>query len=250
MTWTIAARLFARPTRAPSPRIPEALPAPRRRPIHSVRCPDRDTVVERVLALRVLLHQHCQGETPFEAVDLETLCRALEVFVQRYELAPAAALATPVVVSEAAPVEEPVNLVVGPPEAATPAKTPTRSAPAPPATPRIEVVVAAPGRATLRAVEAAERFVEWVRLSNKCGTYTSAEFSELYRAHCDAEDLIVLTDNILRPALRRIPGVTQLKSDTGRKRQDRVRRSLWRIDADPAATVDVPWDELPQRVVA
>lgn len=115
-------------------------------------------------------------------------------------------------------------------------------------------------RTTLQAEEAAERFVEWVQLAGRTGTYSSQELAELYREHCKAEDLGPVAENMLRSALIHIPGVSKSQIDAaggGRGRGKRRRAFRWTIAA--AATValpvndaeaTVPWSDLPDRRVA
>lgn len=166
-----------------------------------------------------------------------------------------------------APDAVPPDLVtVVPAAAAAPVDndTPPASVAPPPATPvtgggRLRTV---PGRRKLRASEAAERFVDWIRLCGRAGLYNSDQLSALYLEHCRAEDLVALHDSVLRPELQQLPGVIKQQSSEiylrkGGKR-DRRRQYLWTILAEPEATVAetasedadaVPFD-LPVRRVA
>lgn len=260
--WALAARWRPRATRGDkhigtgdrSPEVPGFGHGSPRRQLHQPRVIPKQTLVEHVLGLRVLVCQHVRGETPFAQADLSDLSAALEKFVETYELgdeveaeAPPEVTAAPTVVAPAPiattviePEPEPEPELEAEPE--TPVELP--SAPLPNAR-CFEVAPPPTSRVTLRAIEAAEQFVEWVRLAGRCATFSSEEFRELYLEHCVAEDLVPLADNILRPALLRVEGVTKLCSDSGRKRRKRARHFLWRIDHAPSATVAVPWPELP-----
>jgi hypothetical protein len=249
------------------------------RKLHEPRTIPTQALVDRVLGLRVLIHQHVQGETPFARVDIADLTSALDRFVGLYELDGTASVASAVTVETAEAIEGPLAEV--PPVEAPAAKSepfvdmlppvepepaqlpvlavaetidppfelpakPQRVKSAPPAR-CVAVTPAQPSsRITLRAMDAAERFVEWVRLAGRCATYASQDLTKLYREHCEAEDLVVLADNILRPALLRVEGVTKLKSDSGRNKRERVRHFLWRIDPAKGATVGATWQQLPQ----
>ena len=112
-------------------------------------------------------------------------------------------------------------------------------------------IKAAPARTTLAATEAAERFVEWVQLTGKTGSFSSNELTALYREHCDSEDLIVLAENVIRPALIKLPGVTKHQLDTGAKRgKQRHRPFRWTIAKAATVVDDIPWPELKARKAA
>jgi hypothetical protein len=225
-----------------------------RRQLHQPRVIPKQTLVEHVLGLRVLVCQHVRGETPFAQADLSDLSAALEKFVETYELGDEVEAEG---VVEATPEVPAAPTVVAPVPMAATAIEPEPELEAEPDIPVelpsallpnarcFEIAPPPTSRVTLRAIEAAEQFVEWVRLADRCATFSSEEFRELYLEHCAAEDLVPLADNILRPALLRVEGVTKLCSDSGRKRRKRARHFLWRIDHAPSATVAVPWPELP-----
>lgn len=107
--------------------------------------------------------------------------------------------------------------------------------------------VAAPSirsRIKIDAAVAAERFVEWVRLAGRCGTYSSREFSDLCAEFFDAEDLVPIADNFFRPALElRRDDIIKSRSDTGNRRA-RQRFYRWTVlDAEIQETA-VPWSDL------
>lgn len=262
--WAHAARLLPRAMRAKT-RVERHDQTIEARPLlHRPRTVDADAFVGRVLALRVLLWQHERGETPFARHHLRDLSSALEAFVEAYELSPPHLHDI-----ESSPTQSPLDdEAPGAPPAceAPPAiaecgiedaahssleKTDRPSRALSVRAPRhIEISAPASVRTSLRALDAAERFVEWVRLAGRCGEYSSGEFTKLYQEHCEAEDLIVLADNVLRPALLKLAdtdhGIRKYQSDTGnRRRSPRVRQFVWRIDPAPEETVEVPWDELP-----
>ena len=270
--WALAARWRPRATRGPiqigaDDRLSEApgfgqMPSRRQiQQLHQPRSIPTHTLVEHVLGLRVLVCQHVRGETPFAQSDLSDLSAALEKFVETYELGTPEGDSEPEVEPEIEVAAIPFKDVPSPAAVTGPDLAVIDEAieslsdfeqdDPPPAPSEVEeqryIVVPPPSsvRATPKAKDAAERFVEWVQLTNRCGTYSSEQFRELYLAHCAAEDLIPLADNILRPALWVSAGVTKLKLDSGRKRRSRERHFLWRIDNAPSTTVAVPWPELP-----
>lgn len=249
MSWGLAARWIPRAAREVTHRVSAC------RKLHQQRVIPAETLVDHVLGLRVLVCQHVRGESPFADSDLSDLSSALEKFVETYELGDAVEVLEPAPVKPEPEIEiaadpepdpiPPTPVVEDEPPFDLPER-PQRVNSAPPAR-CVAVAPAQPSsRITLRAMDAAERFVEWVRLANRCATYSSQDLTKLYAEHCEAEDLVVLADNILRPALLRVEGVTKLKSDSGRKKRERQRYFLWRIDPAPAATVVQPWTELPQ----
>lgn len=108
-------------------------------------------------------------------------------------------------------------------------------------------------RTTQQASEAAERFVEWVQLSGKAGSFNSQELSELYREHCRAEDLVPVAENMLRAALIKLhPRVTktQLDKKAERGKSSRKRNYRWTIAVGATVSTNIPWPELPQRRAA
>lgn len=124
---------------------------------------------------------------------------------------------------------------------------------APPAdkAPVAREITPAPAKVTLRAELAAERFVEWIRLARREGTYSSNELSTLYQDHCRAEDLVVLHDNVLRPAMLKLPGVTKHQLDNGsRSGKQRHRPFRWTIAKVATVSDDIPWADLPRRKAA
>ena len=115
-------------------------------------------------------------------------------------------------------------------------------------TPTAREIAPSSARTTLAASAAAERFVEWIRLSRREGTYSSNDLTALYREHCKAEDLIVLHENVLRPAMLKIAGVIKHQLDTGGKHRHRPFR--WTISKIATVSSDIPWTDLPNRRVA
>lgn len=106
-------------------------------------------------------------------------------------------------------------------------------------------------RTTLKAAEAAERFVEWVQMTGKTGSYSSQELTDLYRAHCHAEDLVEVPENMFRAALIQIDGVRKTQLDTGDKRGKRRHRPFrWTILRAATVSEALPWIDLPQRRAA
>lgn len=138
------------------------------------------------------------------------------------------------------PEPEPQPVAKSPPIPAKPAKAPTE-----------REITPAPARITLKAAEAAERFVEWVQLTGRTGSFSSNELTALYREHCKAEDLIELSDNVLRPALLKLPGVTKHQLDSGAKRgKQRHRPFRWTIAKAATVADNIPWTDLPARKAA
>lgn len=93
----------------------------------------------------------------------------------------------------------------------------------------------------------AQRFVEWVRLTNQCGTYSSREFAELTDQFCEAEDLPRMPDNRFRPALERMTDdVSKAELDgLDASRRRRRRRRMWTIhETETDGLLGVPWSEL------
>jgi hypothetical protein len=147
------------------------------------------------------------------------------------------------------PIPEPAPVAQTPPPPAkrgkkqkAPKATPADKAPT------AREIAPSPAKTTLAASVAAERFVEWVRLSRREGTYSSNELTDLYREHCKAEDLIVLHENVLRPAMLKLDGVIKHQLDTGGKHRHRPFR--WTIAKAATVVDDIPWQELPIRRVA
>ena len=114
----------------------------------------------------------------------------------------------------------------------------------------VRTPVAMPTRSKLEASVAAARFVEWVRLADRCGTYSSREFTDLCTEFFEAEDLVPLHDNVLRPALEAMrDDVMKARSDQSLRhgnRRGRQRHFKWTILEAAAETV-LPWEELPRR---
>ena len=132
-----------------------------------------------------------------------------------------------------------------------PAKRKKQKAPPADKAPVAREIAPAPAKVTLRAELAAERFVEWIRLARREGTYSSNELLTLYQDHCRAEDLVVLHDNVLRPAMLKLPGVTKHQLDSGAKRgKQRHRPFRWTIAKAATVVDDIPWSDLPRRKAA
>lgn len=137
---------------------------------------------------------------------------------------------------------------VSPPDMATPEGDATEMSPL--GDIEVEADEVMTGPVTLKAPEAAERFVEWVRLAGKANVaFTSNEFTAIYRQHCEAEELTALPDNVIRSAL------AALEDDVRRTRDDkymgkRRRRGVrWTILPAPEAEL-IPWPELARREAA
>lgn len=109
----------------------------------------------------------------------------------------------------------------------------------------------------LGTAEAALRFRDWLFECRRDGTYTSAELTDLYAEHCQAEDLIPHAENEMRRHLQRLGGVKKsnvtihVKTHRGRERNRNVRwvfqtpKAFW--ETHRLEAVDVPWTELPDR---
>ncbi len=113
---------------------------------------------------------------------------------------------------------------------------------------------ALPTLAILEPAGAAERFIEWVRLADRCGTYSHREMSELSEEFFAAEDLEPIADNLFRPALEAMSSAVIKSCPTihlGRGRRQRCRK--WTIlEAETMEETALPWEELsaPQRRAA
>jgi hypothetical protein len=91
----------------------------------------------------------------------------------------------------------------------------------------------AAGKLTLTPQDAAERFLAWLRATNHTGKFSGAELRALYRNHCLASGLAWSPENLMREALRDLPGVS--KYSTYRKvKGQRVRPVVWEIGHEPA----------------
>lgn len=119
------------------------------------------------------------------------------------------------------------------------------------AKPRRSVTALADSRAVLRPGQAAARFVEWVRLAGRCGTYTHQELAELTAEFFAAEDIAPIAEHRFRQALvgmrrdvarDRSEVYTQLGSERVRSRT--IRWTIHDADADTTETI-VPWKDLP-----
>lgn len=125
--------------------------------------------------------------------------------------------------------------------------------PAPPPTiTETRVVPALPARTQITGSQAAERFVEWVRLAGRCGTYSNREFTELCAEFFEAEDILPIHDNMFRPCLEKLTDdVTKSRSDASfrhKGKKARNRNFLWTVHE--LETVSVPWEDLPDRQAA
>ena len=125
--------------------------------------------------------------------------------------------------------------------------------PVPPVAACVSSSLPLPSLTRLEPDVAAERFVEWVRLADRCGTYTNREFTELTEEFYAAEDLEPLTDNVLRPALEALSGaVIKSRSNHQQGRGRRQRHWKWTILEAETMETPPPWEELrePQRRAA
>ncbi len=139
-----------------------------------------------------------------------------------------------------------------------PAQQPTAGAaevpvsPPPPIITETRAVPALPVRTTLHGAQAAERFVEWVRLADRCGTYSNRELSELCAEFFEAEDILPISDNVFRPHLEKLRSdVTKSRADNTfrhKGKKGRNRNYLWTVHE--LETVSVPWEDLPERKAA
>jgi hypothetical protein len=110
-----------------------------------------------------------------------------------------------------------------------------------------------PGFMEIKAREAAERFVEWLRLTGRVGTRPAAQITHDYALHCKVEDLVPVSDTVLREAMKSLPGVAKRKvntlCETRTGRQVRRRPTEWIIEP-LAGETESPWTDLPKRRVA
>jgi hypothetical protein len=120
-----------------------------------------------------------------------------------------------------------------PPSAKPVAKVPaTPWQPLPPG-PHLVTGKAAAGKLTLTPQDAADRFLAWLRATNHTGKFSGGELRALYRNHCLASGLAWSPENLMREALRDLPGVS--KYSTYRKvKGQRVRPVVWEIGEAPA----------------
>jgi hypothetical protein len=120
-----------------------------------------------------------------------------------------------------------------PPSAKPVAKLP--SPPWQPLPPGPHLVTGKPaaGKLTLTPQDAADRFLAWLRATNHMGKFSGAQLRDLYRNHCLASGLNWSPENLMREALRDLPGVS--KYSTYRKvKGHRVRPVVWDIGQEPA----------------
>lgn len=108
--------------------------------------------------------------------------------------------------------------------------------------------VALLARPRIETTAAASRFVEWVRLASRCGTYQSREFTELCEEFFAAEDLQPIADNVFRPALEALPDdIIKSRSNYQGRGRPRQRHYKWTVLEAAETTETVPpWDELPE----
>ena len=117
-----------------------------------------------------------------------------------------------------------------PPSAKPVAKLPWQ--PLPPG-PHLVTGKPAAGKLTLTPQDAAERFLDWMRTTGHLGKFSGADLRSLYRNHCLASGLAWSPENLMREALRDLPGVS--KYSTYRKvKGQRVRPVVWEIGQEPA----------------
>jgi len=97
----------------------------------------------------------------------------------------------------------------------------------------------------LKAAEAAERFVEWLRIAGYTGVLTSEQIADLYAEHCAAEDLHPIKQATLRNAMAHVSGIAKGHTEktvkgSGRSKT-RLRTTTWIVE--PAdASVAIPFD--------
>lgn len=106
---------------------------------------------------------------------------------------------------------------------------------------------------TVAATAAAEQFIEWVRLADRCGTYSDKELTELTAEFFAAEGLAPIADNVFRPALLALgdDAVSKSRSDRYERlggRRARKRQFQWTIHDTDLDTISrsVPWTDLHQ----
>lgn len=80
----------------------------------------------------------------------------------------------------------------------------------------------------LAAHDAAVRFLADLRAMGEEGPLDDAQMSDLYLAHCARNDLIPTPENLMRDALKTLPGVWKKQHKT-RQNGKRVRKWLWLI---------------------
>lgn len=179
---------------------------------------------------------------PEQSVRIARMMRAADIGLElpRYatildpeeakaELARAIAMCTANIEREAA---TPVAFQGLPPSAKPVARQPAPWQPLPPG-PHLVTGKAAAGKLTLTPQDAAERFLGWLRATNHMGKFSGAQLRDLYRNHCLASGLAWSPENLMREALRDLPGVS--KYSTYRKvKGQRVRPVVWEIGEPPA----------------
>jgi hypothetical protein len=67
----------------------------------------------------------------------------------------------------------------------------------------------------LTGAEAAAMFLAWVRAENRCGIYSSAELDSLYTEHAAAIGVAETPHNMMRGALKLLPGVVVEMKECG-----------------------------------
>ena len=96
--------------------------------------------------------------------------------------------------------------------------------------------------------EAAAEFVAWIRIENRCDTYSSEQLTTLYEQHCAAADLVPVSQGHLRAALEKLDGVKRWQAKK-RKSGQRHRPVRWTIRPLDASSDEIPFD-LPMRRAA
>ena len=117
----------------------------------------------------------------------------------------------------------------------------------PPVIVETRIIPAIQTRKRKKAPEAAEQFIEWVRVTGQCGTYHSREFSELCDRFFEDQNIIPIYENKFRPALELLrDDITKSRSDD-KYRDDRKRHYRWTVHESEAESDTTPWTDLPER---
>lgn len=100
--------------------------------------------------------------------------------------------------------------------------------------PVIEIVhvadaVHAGRRPALPADESARQFVGWLRQRGECDPLGDRDICRLYAEHCAESDVEEVPQNILREALKHVPGVFKKQFDRRGENGRRVRPFMWEI---------------------
>jgi hypothetical protein len=95
--------------------------------------------------------------------------------------------------------------------------------------------------ASLTPIEAATRFLAWIRSTGATGTYANEQLASLYKRHCETEILKPVHQNQLRKHLVRMTGVEKIQSD--RRGTDGTRIKHWVIADSAADLLTTEWKQ-------